>query len=134
MGYDSKTCFDESKARIIAEGLYGQLDADRLERTGRIAPFSDLRSLKGRQAFAWTRDPAVHSNRFFTNKAVRRGIELLLAEYGVQPPDHIPGFNLKSWLDAETTKLGSLCRKARRCSAEAMDPSNAETQAWDAED
>ena len=115
----------KEKAAVIAEGIWGQLNLDRFAQTGSLSEHWHLRTAAAREAFAWC--GCCSANRYFTDKAIREGIKLLVRDKGLKLPD-LPGVTFEKWLLDSTKLVGHLCRRARRCTA--MDPDNVETQPW----
>ena len=119
-------CVD--KAQVIARNLWAVLDVEKFSKTGTLFGCRCLRQAKARSDFSWcVTDAQVHSNRFFTKKAVRAGIKLMLHDQGLLLPD-IPGLKFSEWLEKQTVRVTDLCQRARRAAAMADD---AETQPWD---
>ena len=116
------------KAQVIARNLWAVLDVERFLKTGTLFGYRCLRQTKARSDFSWcVTDAQVHSNRFFTKKAVKTGIKLLMKQNNLELPD-IPGLKYREWLDTQTDRVRDLCKRARRSSAMADD---AETQPYD---
>ena len=130
MGRAWRTSFDHKKAELIAHNLWEHvLDLETFEKTATLTRYRCLREVKARRCFKWCLQ--VHSNRFFTDKAVSEGIALLFRQHNLSLPE-VPGLSWKPWLKSETARIGDLCRRARR--AMAADPSQAETQNWQYQD
>ena len=104
-------CVD--KAQVIARNLWAVLDVETFSKTGTLFGYRCLRQAKARSDFSWcVTDSQVHSNRFFTKKAVRAGIQLLFKEYDLQLPD-IPGLKFRDWLEKQAVRVRDLCQRAR---------------------
>ena len=121
------------KAKRVAEGILAQLDYELFHKTGSLTQFFSLRTSGARRAFAWCGSCA--GKRYFTARAVKEGIKLLLKQEGLQFPK-CPGVSYSSWLEKETEKILGLCQRARRSTAlvepAAMDTD--ETQPWSIEE
>ena len=119
------------KAERIAQGLLDQLDYEAFHKTGSLTQFFSLRSARARAAFSWC-STCTSEKRFFTSRAVKEGIKMLMAKESLQFPK-CPGVSFSSWLEKETEKILGLCQRARRStSTPAMD--NDETQPWTIEE
>ena len=111
-----------SKARVICDNLYQQLDEEHLLKTGRITRVHHFRTQKNRESFRWVF--SVHNNRFFTLRAVTEALRLMFKEHKhLRLPD-VPGLKFSEWCQKEAKTLQQLLCKARRSIA--MD--NEETQ------
>lgn len=102
------------KSWLIAEALHKHCilpDSERVKRTGSIPPSSTLKHKKTRAAFAWAR--VVKGHKFFTARAVKRALKLLVTKFEVAIP-RIPGQTFQVWSQAQTELILHLCQRARK--------------------
>ena len=127
------------EAPLIAEELYQHVfDPQRLAATAHVSPGRSLRTKRVCSAFSWV--PSFGGHRYYTKKAVKLALVLLVEEYGVRPP-LTEGYTLQDWLRDQVVQIHHLIRRSVKNSWErsyqrqrkrAMD--DMETQPWFFED
>ena len=98
----------KKKVEFIAQNLYRHCvepSGDRLSRTGRVSPKSNLRFSEGQQAFEWCWQ--VHERRYFTKGAVLGALKYLLDNYPVELP-----VSEAEWLPGQVKHVHHLCKRA----------------------
>ena len=123
-----------SRSKALAGHLYEaccstEEDRARIASTGQLVPSGSLKFKAVRSRLSWVKD--LSAGRFFTKRRVHEAIVDLFLEHDIQLPS-VPGFSQAKWLEEQSTSLTKVLQRARRSTA--MDPSLAETQAWDFED
>ena len=100
------------EARLIAEELIQIIDLERLDRTGNLSPGRSLKQKVARRWFQWT-DRFSFGQRFFTKGAIRRAIQLLIEEHGVDAPT-FGAYDALSWM-SDQVEILQLLNAAKRC-------------------
>ena len=104
-------------------------DLERIAKTGHLLPSGSLKFKAVRERLAWAK--TLPQERYFTRKRVRQALEQLMLANDVSLPC-IPGFSQEAWLQQQTLALTRTLQLARKSTA--MDPSLADTQAYEVQD
>ena len=123
-----------SRSKALAGHLYEaccstEEDRARIASTGQLVPSGSLKFKAVRSRLLWVKD--LPAGRFFTKRRVYDAIVQIFLEHDIQLPS-VPGFSQAKWLDEQASSLTKILQRARKSTA--MDPSLADTQAWDCED
>lgn len=122
-----------AKATFIAESLYKSCvvgdGGKRLRDTGAISPSTTLKSVAGRNAFAWA-SKVKTSSRFYTLAACRLAMQMLLKYPNVKIPI-VGSDSLDLWVETQGKVVMHLCKRARKNSGSSQRLARKKSMDWD---
>ena len=122
-----------AKATFMAESLYKSCvvgdGGKRLRDTGAISPSTTLKSVAGRNAFAWA-SKVKTSSRFYTLAACRLAMQMLLKYPNVKIPI-VGSDSLDLWVETQGKVVMHLCKRARKNSGSSQRLARKKSMDWD---